>query len=102
MRADLRTLVAFLVTATGLPADARHVRIRVIVPVSAAVNDANAATRSRAVPRLCRRSTFATPDADRSTPRACRCRSSDFGPNVGRAIASARITDTSSADIAFG
>ena len=58
--------------------------------------------RCLAVPRWWRRRTFATPEADRSTPRFLRCRSNDFGPSVGRAIASDRITATSSEVIAFG
>lgn len=74
----------------------------VTCPVSAAVNDASAATLCRAVPRSWRRRTFATPDAERSTPRALRCRRSDFGPRVGRVIASDKITATSSEVIALG
>ena len=35
---------------------------------SAALTDASAATRCWAVPRLCRCCTFATPEAERSTP----------------------------------
>lgn len=49
-------------------------------PESAAVSDASAAIRCLAVPRLCRRSTLATPEADRSKPRSFRCRNRDFGP----------------------
>ncbi len=71
-------------------------------PVSAAVSDANAATRSRAVPRWCRLRTFATPEAERSTPRALRCRSNDLGPRVGLVMASDKITATSSLLIALG
>jgi hypothetical protein len=74
----------------------------VTCPVSAAVSDANAAIRRRAVPKWWRPSTFATPEADRSTPRPLRCRSSDLGPSVGRAIASDKITATSSLLIALG
>lgn len=68
----------------------------VTCPLSAAVNDAKAAMRSRLVPRCWRRRTFATLEADRSTPRFLRCRSSDRGPNVGRATASDKMTATSS------
>ena len=50
---------------------------------SAALTDASAATRCWAVPRLRRCCTFATPEAERSTPRFLRCRSSALGSAEG-------------------
>nr|WP_066889437.1 hypothetical protein [Carbonactinospora thermoautotrophica] len=74
----------------------------VTCPVSVAVSDANAATRCRRVPRLCRASTLCTPDAERCTPRAASRATSCRAPRVGCATASARISETSSGVIAFG
>jgi hypothetical protein len=71
-------------------------------PVVAAVIEANAATRCRRVARLWRASTFCTPDAERCTPWAARCRSSCRAPRVGWATATARMAETSWALIAFG